>query len=125
MKRFIFLFALIFSGVMVNAQATQTTEQAPAQTPEQHAHAQAMHLQKLVSTNDDQTQKAEAIFLERDKAIQAILNDGTKTAQEQQDAIAKVKADKDVELSQVLTADQYAVYRHKMEQLAARKTLTQ
>ena len=116
MKRFILILTLLFSAVAINAQNADQQ-----QTPEQRAHIEAMHLQKLVSTNDDQTKKAEAIFLAKIKEINAILNDGSKTAPEQEKAIADVRAEKDNELAQVLTADQFAVYRHKMEEIAARK----
>jgi hypothetical protein len=118
MKRFILILSLLFSAVAINAQQQQTE-----QTPEQRAHIQAMRLQKLVSTNDEQTQKAEVIFLAKINAINAIMTDASKTPDQQKAAVDQVKAEKDKELSQILTAEQYTTYRAKMDEIAARKNL--
>jgi hypothetical protein len=116
MKRIIILLSILFSAVAVHAQTTETAEQ--------RAHNQALHLQKLVSTNEDQTQKAEAIFLAKILAIDAILKDSSKSKEQQQADIAQVRAEKDKELQAVLTADQYTTYKNKMDEIAARKNGT-
>ena len=120
MKRIIILLSILFSAVAANAQSATTT-QTQEPSAEQRAHTQAMRLQKLVSTSDEQTQKAEAIFLSKIQAIQAITADNSKTDAQKKADIEQVKADKDKELAAVLTADQYTVYRNKMDQIAARK----
>src|ERR1700749_3931857 len=116
MKRIIILLSILFSAVAVNAQTTET--------PEQRAHIQAMHLQKLVSTTDEQTQKAEAIFLAKIQAIDAILKDPSKSKEQQQADIAQVRAEKDKELQTVLTPDQFTIYKNKMDEIAARRNGT-
>ena len=114
MKRIILLLSILFTGVAINAQSSEPTA-------EQRAHIQAMRLKKLCTTNDDQTQKAEAIFLSKILAIKAITEDSSKTNDVKKAEIEKVKAAKDIELSQILTSDQFATYRNKMDQMAGRK----
>jgi hypothetical protein len=114
MKRLILLLSILFSAVAVKAQSTD-------QTPEQRAHIQAEHLQKLCATTDEQTQKAEVIFLAKIKEINAILTDNTKSSDQKKIDVDKVKAEKDAQLKLILTPDQYTIYRNKMDEVAARR----
>ena len=117
MKRIIFILSFVFITTAINAQ------QAGEQTPEQQrAHTMALRLKKLVSATDEQTQKAEVIFLSRFTEINAVIADTTKTAEEQNAAIEQINTAKENELATVLTPEQFIKYQEQRKAAAARQT---
>lgn len=117
MKRIILLFGLIFSLVSVNAFAGETP------TNEQKAHNQAIGIQKLVSLSNDQTVKVEAVLLSKIIAYDAILNDLTKDGAAKNEAIDALKKQKDQELAQIMTPEQYSMFVNKRDEIKARKDI--
>jgi hypothetical protein len=110
MKRLFFVLGLLFAGVAVNAQTAQTTTQSTEQTPQQKAHIQAMRMQKNLTLSAEQTTQVEAVLLAKIEAIDKVKNDASKTPDAKKAEIEKIKADKDQELSTILTPAQYTQY---------------
>lgn len=104
MKRIFVLFAFILTATFAQAQS-QTVE-----SPTERAHTQALGLQKQLALTEEQTAKAEEIYLARYNAVQAIKADATKS-QDQKDAdIIAVRKQKDLEIIALLTPEQAAKY---------------
>ncbi|MBI3509377.1 MAG: hypothetical protein HY064_01850 [Bacteroidetes bacterium] len=109
MKHIVILFSLVFSFGLANAQ---TADRASDQD---RAHTQALRMKKNLTLSDDQTTKVEAVLLARLQAIDAIKKETDKSASQQESEIDAVKTEKDNELATILTADQYAQYKHMQQ----------
>lgn len=124
MKQVILIIGLLFSFAMVNAQVAYTpTVEKP--TNEQKAHNQAMRMQKGLALTAEQTVKAEAIQLSRIQGVAAIKNDATKAENIKQSEIQAVNDAKDKELSEIMSAEQFATFVKNRNEIKARQQQAQ
>lgn len=119
MKRILLIFGLMLSFAAANAQA-QTTE--PTQQ-EQRAHTQALKMQKMLTLTPEQTPQVEAVILKNIKAKEAVTQDASKSAEEQQKELEALKVQKDNELATIFTSEQLATYKLKKQQMEARQNM--
>jgi protein CpxP len=106
MNRIIVLFAFILTATFAQAQAPQVA----AENPTERAHAKALGLQKQLGLTEDQTVKAEAIYLARHTEVEAIKNDATKSQEEKDNATTIVRKEKEKEIQALLTPEQLIKY---------------
>jgi hypothetical protein len=114
MKRLFLILGLILSFGLAKAQTATTTDLSNP-TPEQRAHSLTLKMQKNLQLTDEQAVKCEAVFLARINEVEAIKADATKTPEQKQIDIDAVNAAKDVELSNIMTPDQFARYKSMKE----------
>jgi len=111
MKRIIILFVFLFTVAGAYAQAQQT----PVSTAPERAHAYAIRMQKQLALTAEQTSQIEALFLAKITAIEAVNADATKTQEQKDVEVAKIRADKEAEIQAVLTPEQLAKYNQMKE----------
>lgn len=120
MKQLMIIIGLMFTFAVANAQVANTpTVEKP--TNQQKAHNQALKMQKGFALTDEQTKKIEAIQLSRMDEIAAIKSASNLTDDVKQTRIKAVHDAKDLELSAILTPDQYAQFLAQREEIRARK----
>jgi hypothetical protein len=105
MKRLFVLFAFILTASFAQAQSAQVAE-----NPTERAHAQALSLKKQLGLSDEQTAKAEAIYLARHNEVEAIKNDAAKSQEEKDNATTIVRKEKEKEIQALLTPEQLIKY---------------
>jgi hypothetical protein len=118
MKRILFLFVLLVTAGIANAQTAQ-----PVTTPtaQERAHSYAVRMQKQLALTEEQTTSVEAVALAKYNAIDAVKADPAKT-QEQKDAeIAQIKSEKQKEILALLTPEQVTKYNEIRQQREQRK----
>lgn len=118
MKRILLIFGLILSFAAANAQA-----QAEPTQQEQRAHTQAMKMQKMLTLTPEQTPQVEAVILKNIKAKEAVTQNASKPAEEQQKELDALKVQKDNELATIFTSEQLATYKLKKQQMEARQNM--
>jgi periplasmic protein CpxP/Spy len=104
-KNIFVLFAFILTASFAQAQSAQVAE-----NPTERAHTQALGLQKQLGLTEEQTAKAEAIYLARHNEVEAIKNDATKSQEQKDNAITIVRKEKEKEIQALLTPEQLIKY---------------
>jgi Spy/CpxP family protein refolding chaperone len=117
MKRILFLFALIFSAGIANAQSSET----PVTPAAERAHSSAMRMQKTLALTEEQRTQIEAIILQRINAIEVIKADASKTQEQKDTEIAQVRTQKEQEMLAVMTPDQVTKYNEMKAQRQQRR----
>jgi|ERR1044071_2369712 hypothetical protein len=121
MKRILFLFVLLFSGAIAQAQTEQTTTPV---SPQEEAHSYAIRMQKMLGLTEDQVVNVEAVALAKYQAIAAVNADATKTQDQKNTEIENIKREKQKEILALLTPDQVTKYNEIREQRQERQQTT-
>ncbi|WP_333866720.1 hypothetical protein [Sphingobacterium sp.] len=80
-------------------------------TPEENATKVVTELVTKLTLNDDQKTAVSTIVLDEEKAISAIIQDSTATADAKKESIAKVQGASDNKIVQLLTDEQKVAYQ--------------
>jgi hypothetical protein len=109
MKKLILLSALLFSGIIVNAQATANVQQSEQQSQAAASKAtkQTADLEQALTLTAAQKEKVYAISFAKNKAIsEAASNKATFEAEKK-----RIKEEREKEIFNVLTAEQQTKFR--------------
>jgi periplasmic protein CpxP/Spy len=118
MKKIVLLSALLIAGISVNAQENvRPTTATQTQGAADKATSQTQKLDKMVTLTPAQKEKVYAINFEKNKAVDvAATNKATYESEK-----SRIKAEREKEISLVLTSEQQVKLRQAQQEQQAQK----
>ncbi len=80
-------------------------------TPEENATKVATELVTKLTLNEEQKTAVSTIVLNQEKAIAAVIQDATATADAKKESITKIQGESDTKIAQLLTDEQKTAYQ--------------
>ncbi|WP_411972576.1 hypothetical protein ACLCDV_00010 [Sphingobacterium sp. Lzh-3] len=80
-------------------------------TPEENATKVVTELVTKLTLNDEQKTAVSTIVLDQEKAIAAVIQDTTATADGKKESISKIQGESDTKIAQLLTDEQKTAYQ--------------